>query len=189
MLLDAANKRYVRAKRSAGPGRVDSNKDGKADDPDKLEKEGHRGLQELRDFCTGMGGPEDGGAGAGGGGGMGGRTGMPETGLDRWGDPGAAGGAADGTGWGAELDGGRGVHFGDALLDDYVDEGGDGFGAGGDLLQAEADSFFAAGAPDQAGMAPPAAGGMPRSDSALQVRNVLALLPAPSFCFPISISI
>ena len=27
--LDAANKRYVRAKRSAGPGRVDSNKDGK----------------------------------------------------------------------------------------------------------------------------------------------------------------
>ncbi len=43
VLLDAANKRYVRAKRSAGPGRVDSNKDGKADDPDKLEKEGLRG--------------------------------------------------------------------------------------------------------------------------------------------------
>ena len=102
MLLDAANKRYVRAKRSAGPGRVDSNKDGKAD-AEATEKEGHRGLQELRDFCSGMNddGPEDGGDGLGGDGAMGGGAGE---GLDRWGDPNAEG---DPQAWGAALDGGR----------------------------------------------------------------------------------
>ena len=66
------------------------------------------------------------------------------------------------------VSGRRGVHFGDALLDDYVDDGGEGFGGGaGDaLLQAEADSFFAAGAPDQAGSAPPGAP-LTRKESAL----------------------
>ena len=98
-LLDAANRRYVRAKRSAGPGRVDSNKDGKLSKQEILEKEGHQGLAELRDFCSGMGPEDDDDQG---------RTGMPEAGLDRYGDPNAAGAAggdpfgdAQPQGWGS----------------------------------------------------------------------------------------